>query len=191
MQKQGVGVDYVSPKVGFVPLDPRSMRYTDESIMKIYESRDFIESGLGNSLAPKDVNSDDYSAAADKAKEAINNATTNIVYGKTDLRKGKDGLATLIKEQFDLDPFSGQVFLFCGSRNDRFKALYWDKQGFWLLYKRFENSKLSCTKNQAEVKALSSEQVSWLMKGFTINPKIKDTKKIILDSRIRVIFQYT
>ena len=77
MQKQGVGADYVSPKVGFVPLDPRSMRYTDESIMKIYESRDFIESGLRNSLAPKDVNSDDYSAAADKAKEAINNATTN------------------------------------------------------------------------------------------------------------------
>lgn len=29
MQKQGVGVDYVSPKVSFVPLDPRSMRYTD------------------------------------------------------------------------------------------------------------------------------------------------------------------
>ncbi|QGY97408.1 hypothetical protein E6A54_00140 [Lactobacillus johnsonii] len=28
------------------------------------------------------------------------------------------------------------MFLFCGSRNDRFKALYWDKQGFWLLYKR-------------------------------------------------------
>ena len=112
MQKQGVGVDYVSPKVGFVPLDPRSMRYTDESIMKIYESRDFIERGLRNSLAPKDVNSDDYSAAADKAKEAINNATTNIVCGKTDLRKGKDGLATLIKEQFDLDPFSGQYSCF-------------------------------------------------------------------------------
>lgn len=47
-----------------------------------------------------------------------------IVCGKTDLRKGIDGLATLIKEQFDLNPFSGQVFLFCGSRNDRFKALY-------------------------------------------------------------------
>ena len=37
-----------------------------------------------------------------------------IVCGKTDLRKGIDGLATLIKEQFDLNPFSGQVFLFCG-----------------------------------------------------------------------------
>ena len=93
-----------------------------------------------------------------------------IVCGKTDLRKGIDDLATLIKEQFDLDPFSGQVFLFCGSRNDRFKALYWDKQGFWLLYKRIENGKLSWPKNQAEVKALSNEQVSWRMKVFYNQP---------------------
>ena len=33
-----------------------------------------------------------------------------IVCGKTDLRKGIDGLAILIKEQFELDPFSGKVF---------------------------------------------------------------------------------
>ena len=46
-----------------------------------------------------------------------------IVCGKTDLRKGIDGLAILIKEQFELDPFSGKVFLFCGGRKDRFKAL--------------------------------------------------------------------
>ena len=32
-----------------------------------------------------------------------------IVCGKTDLRKGFDGLACLIKEQFQLDPF-GSLF---------------------------------------------------------------------------------
>ena len=47
-----------------------------------------------------------------------------IVCGKTDLRKGIDGLAALVQEQFDLDPFSGKVFLFCGGKQDRFKALY-------------------------------------------------------------------
>ena len=67
-----------------------------------------------------------------------------IVCGKTDLRKCIDGLAILIKEQFELVPFSGKVFLFCGGSKDRFKALYWDGQGFWLLYKRFENGKLNC-----------------------------------------------
>lgn len=56
-----------------------------------------------------------------------------IVCGKNDMRKGIDTLAYLVKEQYELDPFSGQVFLFCGGKRDRFKALYWDGQGYWLL----------------------------------------------------------
>ena len=99
-----------------------------------------------------------------------------IVCGKTDLRKGIDGLATLVKEQFELDPFGDKVFLFCGGSKDRFKALYWDGQGFWLLYKRFENGKLNWPRNQNEVQTLSSKQVDWLMKGFAISPKIKNMK---------------
>lgn len=39
-----------------------------------------------------------------------------IVCGKTDMRKGIDTLAYLVKEQYELDPFSGQVFLFCGGK---------------------------------------------------------------------------
>ncbi len=46
-----------------------------------------------------------------------------IVCGKTDLRKGIDSLAYLIQSQFDLDPFSKSVFLFCGGKSDRFKAI--------------------------------------------------------------------
>lgn len=92
-----------------------------------------------------------------------------LVCGKTDMRQGIDSLAYLVKSQFNLDPFSGQVYLFCGGRKDRFKALYWDGQG---LYKRFENGKLTWPTNEEEVKALTSEQVDWLMKGFSIIPKI-------------------
>ncbi|WP_264260180.1 IS66 family insertion sequence element accessory protein TnpB [Streptococcus pneumoniae] len=55
------------------------------------------------------------------------------------MRQGIDSLAYVVKTHFELDSFSGQVFLFCGGRKDRFKVLYWDGQGFWLLYKRFEN----------------------------------------------------
>ena len=49
-----------------------------------------------------------------------------IVCGKTDLRKGIDGLAEIIRSDYDYDPFSSALFLFCGSNLDRFKALYWD-----------------------------------------------------------------
>lgn len=99
-----------------------------------------------------------------------------LVCGKTDMRQGIDALAYLVKSQFELDPFSGQVFLFCGGRKDRFKALYWDGQGFWLLYKRFENGQLAWPDDANQVKQLSPEQIDWLLKGFAISPKIKSTK---------------
>ena len=98
-----------------------------------------------------------------------------IVYGKTDMRRGIDSLAFWSKENFQLDPFSGQVFLFFGGKK-YFKALYWDGEGFWLLYKRFENGKLAWTNTENEVKALSEEQLEWLLKGFSIYLKINDTK---------------
>ena len=46
-----------------------------------------------------------------------------IACGYTDLRKGIDGLATLVQSQFQLDPFTNTLFLFCGRRKDRIKAL--------------------------------------------------------------------
>jgi len=62
-----------------------------------------------------------------------------IACGRTDLRKGIDGLATLVSQQFHLDPFQKDVlFLFCGCRQDRFKGLVWEGDGFVLIYKRIE-----------------------------------------------------
>ena len=64
-----------------------------------------------------------------------------IACGYTDLRKGIDGLARLVQQQFELDPFINTLFLFCGRRRDRIKGLYWEKDGFILLYKRLEQEK--------------------------------------------------
>lgn len=64
-----------------------------------------------------------------------------IACGYTDLRKGIDGLARMVQQQFELDPFTNTLFLFCGRRRDRIKGLYWEKDGFILLYKRLEQEK--------------------------------------------------
>jgi len=53
-----------------------------------------------------------------------------LVCGKADLRKGIDGLAGIVQEQYELDPYSQTLYLFCGTRKGRFKALYWDGDGF-------------------------------------------------------------
>lgn len=49
-----------------------------------------------------------------------------LACGYTDLRLGIDGLAALVKQRFSLDPLENCLFLFCGRRRDRIKALYWE-----------------------------------------------------------------
>lgn len=94
-----------------------------------------------------------------------------IVCGKTDLRKGIDGLAAFVMETYQLDVFDHALFLFCGSKPDRFKALYWEGDGFLLLYKRFENGRLQWPKNSSEMKKLDVRQLKRLLTGFSIEEK--------------------
>lgn len=102
-----------------------------------------------------------------------------LVCGKSDLRKGIDGLAAIITEQYDLDLFDDAIFLFCGNRKDRFKALYWDKNGFLLLYKRLENGSLQWPRDENEIKCLSSQQLRWLLEGLAVHqPKAIKPAKI-------------
>lgn len=55
-----------------------------------------------------------------------------------DLRKSHDGLHALVRDRFGDDPLSGHLFVFFNRRRDRVKILVWDKNGFWLFYKRLE-----------------------------------------------------
>lgn len=64
-----------------------------------------------------------------------------IACGYTDMRKSIDGLSAIVQQNFELNPFQKSLFLFCGKRCDRFKALYWEEDGFILLYKRLENGR--------------------------------------------------
>ena len=91
-----------------------------------------------------------------------------IVYGHTDMRCGIDGLAGLISGKYNLDLFNDALFLFCGRKKDRYKALYWDKDGFILLSKRIENGNLQWPRNQEEVKKLTSQELRWLLEGLSI-----------------------
>ena len=70
-----------------------------------------------------------------------------IACGYTDMRKSIDGLSAIIAQQFQMDPFQLSLFLFCGRRRDRFKALLWQGDGFLLLYKRLEKGEAAVAKD--------------------------------------------
>lgn len=58
------------------------------------------------------------------------------------MRKGIDGLATLIQDFFELDPYSDSIFIFSGWSKDRYKYFYFDGNGFAILNKRLDFGKL-------------------------------------------------
>lgn len=92
-----------------------------------------------------------------------------IACGYTDLRSGIDRLAAIVQQEFHLDPFSNALFLFCGRRADRIKALYWEGDGFVLLYKRLEVGTFQWPRKESEAKALTPQQYRWLMEGLSVD----------------------
>ena len=91
-----------------------------------------------------------------------------IVCGYTDMRKAIDGLAAIVQQNFKLDVFSGSLFLFCGKRCDRIKALLWEEDGFVLLYKRLENGKYKWPRDARQI---TQQEFRWLMEGLSIEQK--------------------
>ncbi len=100
-----------------------------------------------------------------------------IACGRTDLRRGIDGLAAIVQEQFQMDPGEKNVlFLFCGTRPDRIKGLVYEGDGYLLLYKRLSTGKFRWPRNRQEAMSITQEQFEWLMKGMTIVSTIRETR---------------
>ena len=94
-----------------------------------------------------------------------------VAVGYTDLRRGIDGLATIVCENFHLDPYSNSIFLFCGRRSDRIKALIWEGDGYLLAYKRLETGIFQWPRTSDDVMEISDQQFRWLMEGLCIEQK--------------------
>jgi transposase len=91
-----------------------------------------------------------------------------LACGYTDLRRGIDGLAAMVKQVFKLDPCSRALYLFCGRSSSRLKALLWEGDGFLLLYKRLETGTFQWPRRESEAKAITQQQLRWLLEGLSI-----------------------
>ena len=94
-----------------------------------------------------------------------------IVCGYTDMRKSIDGLCAIVEDELKLDPSGSSLFLFCGRRADRIKALFKEPDGYVLIYKRLTShyGKYRWPRKQSEVRNLSWREFDWLMSGIDID----------------------
>ena len=86
--------------------------------------------------------------------------------GRTDMRKGFDGLAVLAKEVLRQDPFSGHLFVFRGRRGDLIKVLWWDGQGLCLFAKRLERGRFVWPSPADGRVVITPAQLAMLLEGI-------------------------
>ena len=89
-----------------------------------------------------------------------------LAAGATDMRRGFDGLASIVQEQLAADPFAGHVFVFRGRRGDLVKLLWWDGDGLCLLAKRLERGRFIWPQASEGSVHLSGAQLSMLLEGI-------------------------
>ena len=84
-----------------------------------------------------------------------------------DMRKAIDGLTLLVIEHLQHNPQEPSLFLFCNQQRNKIKGLYWDKNGFVLIYKRLERKKFYIPRSgEANKLEITHQQLSWLLAGF-------------------------
>ena len=92
-----------------------------------------------------------------------------ISSANVDMRKSIDGLSSIVQQKFQLDMFSDAMFVFHNRHCDKIKILYWDGDGFCLLYKRMEKEKFRFPRHITnEVYSITKEELSWLMHGLRV-----------------------
>jgi transposase len=101
-------------------------------------------------------------------------ASTNVYLacGSSDMRKAIDGLAIIVKMTFRLDPFSDCLFVFCNKKRDKLKIIFWERNGFWLYYRRLEKGRFKWPDKPGEkVIQVTERELRWLLDGLDIHQK--------------------
>jgi transposase len=86
-----------------------------------------------------------------------------------DLRKSFDTLAELVRQQLKGDPLSGQLFVFRNKRADRVKLLYWDEDGFVIVYKRLEAGTFRFPDAEAASVQIRAADLQMLLDGVDLD----------------------
>lgn len=95
-----------------------------------------------------------------------------FLYGQSaDLRRGYDGLASIVRDAMGEDPLSGTLFISVNKRGNRIKALYWDRDGYAIWMKRLEVGAFQLPEPKepdAPKIKLTASQLSLILEGIDL-----------------------
>lgn len=102
---------------------------------------------------------------------SINSAQRYFIYSSlSDMRKGFDSLCGLVREEFKMDPLSGDVFIFLSRTKNKIKLLQFQGDGFAVYYKRLEKGTFEIPQfNASSTVLLSSQQLMLIMEGIRLS----------------------
>ncbi|SHL92053.1 IS66 family insertion sequence element accessory protein TnpB [Vreelandella subglaciescola] len=87
-----------------------------------------------------------------------------------DMRKQIDGLALLVQEAMELNPFDKAVFVFGNRKRDKVKLLFWECNGFVVWYKRLERERFKWPDRlKGDTVTLSGQELNWLLDGYDLS----------------------
>jgi transposase len=89
-----------------------------------------------------------------------------LATGRTDMRKGMNGLALQVQEVLERDPHSGHLFVFRGRRGDLIKILWHDDQGMCLFVKRLERGRFIWPSPAEGAVTITPGQLGYLLEGI-------------------------
>ena len=96
-----------------------------------------------------------------------------LAVGRTDMRRGMNGLALLVQETLKRDPHAGDLFVFRGRRGDLIKIIWHDGLGMSLYAKRLERGRFIWPSPVDGVVAISPAQLAYMLDGIDWrNPRI-------------------
>jgi transposase len=98
-----------------------------------------------------------------------NSTQVYLALGCTDMRKSINTLSIVVQEAMQLNPLSGDMFVFCNKNHSIIKILYWDKNGFCLWQKRLEKGRYFWPKKESDIYQTNFTHLRWLLDGLDIN----------------------
>lgn len=94
-----------------------------------------------------------------------------VYRGACDMRKGFDSLSGIVRNEYKMDPLTGDVFVFFSRQLNKIKVLHFQGDGFAIFSKRLERGTFEKPKTDSASHAIeiSSDQLQFILKGIVLS----------------------